>query len=165
MGGHACLVRGCVQSQREERGHHVGAIRHGDPKRDRNQQPPASPQAQIGHPGNHVPHQPLSPAHLQNGTALSPPSHIKHFRTFILWVLLHTHHHSQHVLMQKHFLTRTNEPRLYFFFLTINKLFFLVFFFLSFLSRFCPSPPCFHSARFWLGGVTRSVYRKRLGHT
>lgn len=118
VGGHAGLVRGGVPSQREERGHHVGAVRHGDPKRNRNQQPFAPPQAAPGHPGNHVPHQPVSPAHLQNGTALFILTHTHTLLSHTLYPLsapfTHSWHFLQHVFNALTFLTRTNESLLSF---------------------------------------------------
>jgi len=72
VAGHAGVVRGRVPRQRQERRHHVGAVRHGDPAGDRHQQPPAPPQAAARHPGNGVAHQPLGPAHLPHRE--SPPS-------------------------------------------------------------------------------------------
>ena len=59
VGGDAGLVRSSLPGQREERRHHGQPVGHGDPAGDRDQQPPAPPQAAARHPGDGVPDQPL----------------------------------------------------------------------------------------------------------
>lgn len=61
VGGHARLVRRSLSRQREERRHHGQPVGHRDPEGDRHQQPTSPPQTAAGHPGDGVPHQPVSP--------------------------------------------------------------------------------------------------------
>ena len=59
-------VCGGVSGQCQVWRHHVRALRHRDPARDRDQQPAAQAQAAAGHPGDGVPHLALGPRHLQD---------------------------------------------------------------------------------------------------
>ena len=52
LGGHARVVRGRMQGQRQVGLHYVGAERCRDTARDRHQQSAASPQTASGHPGD-----------------------------------------------------------------------------------------------------------------
>lgn len=55
------MVRGSMPCQRKERRHHGKSVRHRDSEGDRHQQPSAQAQAPLGHPGNGVPDESLSP--------------------------------------------------------------------------------------------------------
>lgn len=68
VGGYAGVVCGSLSCQREEWSHHVSSVRHRDPAGDWHQQPSAPTQTPLGHPGDGLPHQPVSTPYLQNGT-------------------------------------------------------------------------------------------------
>lgn len=76
LAGDACLVRGSLPRQREERCHYVCFVRYWDPERDRHQQSAASLKAAARHPGDGLPHQPFRASHLPNGESalLASPS-------------------------------------------------------------------------------------------
>lgn len=56
LGGHACVVRGCLSGQCQERRHHGQPVRHGDPAGNWHQQSPAQAQAAPCHSGDGVTH-------------------------------------------------------------------------------------------------------------
>lgn len=85
VGGDASLVCGSLSRQREERSHHVGAVRHRDPERDRHQQPSAPPQTAPGHPGDGLTHQPLCTTHFQNGNLKKYNQHNSNSTTIYLY--------------------------------------------------------------------------------
>lgn len=60
LGGHACVVRGCLSGQCQERRHHGQPVRHGDPEGNWHQQSPAQAQAAPCHSGDGVTHVTLS---------------------------------------------------------------------------------------------------------
>lgn len=74
LAGNACLVCGSMQSQREKWCHHVGFIRHWNPKGDWNQQPSAPLKAQTSHPGDGFPHKPFSSSDIANCESMCAPS-------------------------------------------------------------------------------------------
>lgn len=56
VGRHACVVCGRLPGQCQEWCHHGQLVRHGDPARDRHQQPTAPAQAAPCHPGDGLTH-------------------------------------------------------------------------------------------------------------
>lgn len=72
--GNACMVCGGMQSQCEKWSHHVGFVRHWNPKRDWNQQPSASLKAQTSHPGDGFPHESFSSSDLAHCESMWTPS-------------------------------------------------------------------------------------------
>lgn len=74
LAGNACLVCGSLPSQREEWGHHVCAVRHGDPERNWNQQSSASLKAPISNSGDGFPNESFSSSDIPNCESVCAPT-------------------------------------------------------------------------------------------